>query len=408
MPRAHPEVDPTGVALPHAYPLAPMAPTAVDAVMTPRALGRATLARQMLLARDRVPALQAIERLAALQAQMPRTPFVALWSRVMGFRREDLTRLLAEHAVVRATTMRGTLHLLAARDYANIRAALQPSLTKGMQAILRDRAQGLDVEAVTAETRRFFGKEPRTFTEVRDFLMKRHPEVDERAMGYAVRLHLPLVQVPTGDAWSFPATADFALAESWLGAPLPRGGGPQAIVLKYLAALGPATPADVQSWTGLPDAREVVEALRPKLRCLKGERGRELFDLPDAPRPPEDTPAPARLLPEFDNVLLGHADRKRFVADEHRARIYLPGLRVAATFLTDGRVAGTWTVERTKGAAALVIEPFASIAKASSTELQEEASALLRFVEPEASSFDVRIVNAGGRKTGAARRIRAS
>jgi hypothetical protein len=379
-----------------------------EAAMTSRALGRATLARQMLLARERVPALRATERLAALQAQTPRTPFVALWSRVEGFRREDLARLLAKRAVVRATTMRGTLHLLAAKDYASMRAALQPSLTKGMLAILRDRAKGLDVAKVTAEARRLFADEPRTFTEVRDLLVKRFPEGHERAMGFAVRLHLPLVQVPTDDPWSFPATADFALAESWLGAPMPEGNGPQAIVLRYLAALGPSTSADVQSWTGLPDARALVEELRPKLRSLKGERGRELFDLPGAPRPPEDTPAPVRLLPEFDNVLLGHADRKRFVADEHRPRIYLPGLRVAATFLVDGRVAGTWTVERAKGLASLRLEPFAAVPRAASTELQEEASALLRFVEPDAASFDVDLAKAGGRKTIAPRRIRAS
>jgi hypothetical protein len=362
----------------------------------------------MLLAREKVPALRAIERLAALQAQMPRTPFLALWSRVKGFRREELARLLGEHAVVRATTMRGTLHLLTAGDYASLRAPLQPSLTKGMLAVLRDRAEGLDVDSVTAAARGFFGEEPRTFTEVRDFLVKRFPKGHERAMGFAVRMHLPLVQVPTGDPWSFPATADFALAEPWLGAPLPADGTSQALVLRYLAALGPATPADVQSWTGLPDAREVVEGLRPKLRVLQGGRGRELFDLPDAPRPPEDTPAPARLLPEFDNVLLGHADRRRFVADEHRPRIYLPGLRVAATFLVDGRVAGTWTLERAKGTASLVLEPFGALPKAASAELHEEAAALLRFVEPEASSFDVKVAKAGGRKPTAARRIRAS
>lgn len=376
--------------------------------MTSRALGRATLARQMLLARERVPALRAIERLAALQAQAPRTPFVALWSRVEGFRREELARLLTKHTAVRATTMRGTLHLLAGGDYARMRAALQPSLTKGMLGVLRDRAEGLDVEAVVAAARRFFGDEPRTFAEVRDFLMKRFPEGHERAMGYAVRLHLPLVQVPTNDPWSFPATADFALAEPWLGAPLPAGGGPEPIVLRYLAALGPATAADVQSWTGLPDAREVVERLHPKLRVLRGERGRELFDLPDGPRPPEDTPAPVRLLPEFDNVLLGHADRKRFVADEHRSRIYLPGLRVAATFLVDGRIAGTYTTERAKGEASLALEPFAALPAADAAALEKEAAALLRFLEPEATSFDVRLAKAGGRKTAGARRIRAS
>jgi len=359
--------------------------------MTARALGRATLSRQMLLARERVPALRAIERLVALQAQMPRTPFVALWSRLEGFRREELTRLFEERKVVRATTMRGTLHALVARDYAQLRAALQPSLTRGMEAVLRDRAKGLDVGAATTAARRFFGDQPRTFTEVRDHLVERFPGSDERAMGFAVRLHLPLVQVPTAAPWSFPATADFALAETWLGTPLPAGKGPEALVVRYLAALGPATPADVCSWTGLPDGRAVVEKLTPKLRVLRGERGTTLLDLPDAPRPPEDTPAPPRLLPEFDNLLLGHANRKRFVADEHRPRIYLPGLRVAATFLLDGRVAGTWTVERTRGAAALVLQPFAPMPARTREELETEANALVRFVEPDASTFVVRV-----------------
>jgi hypothetical protein len=362
-----------------------------DVVMTARALGRATLSRQMLLARERVPALRAIERLVALQAQMPRTPFVALWSRLEGFRREELTRLFEERKVVRATTMRGTLHALVARDYAQLRAALQPSLTRGMEAVLRDRAKGLDVGAATTAARRFFGDQPRTFTEVRDHLVERFPGSDERAMGFAVRLHLPLVQVPTAAPWSFPATADFALAETWLGTPLPAGKGPEALVVRYLAALGPATPADVCSWTGLPDGRAVVEKLTPKLRVLRGERGTTLLDLPDAPRPPEDTPAPPRLLPEFDNLLLGHANRKRFVADEHRPRIYLPGLRVAATFLLDGRVAGTWTVERTRGAAALVLQPFAPMPARTREELETEANALVRFVEPDASTFVVRV-----------------
>jgi hypothetical protein len=364
--------------------------------MTLGALGRATLARQMLLAREEVPALRAIERLVALQAQMAKSPFVALWSRVKGFRRAELARLFAQRKVVRATTLRGTLHALSAADFLRLRAAMQPSLSHAMRAVLRDRAQGLDVDAVTSEARGFFAERPRKFTEVRDFLLTRLPQGNERAMGFAVRLHLPLVQVPTAvDPWSFPATSDFALADAWLGAPLSEDQGPEAIVLGYLAALGPATPADVQFWTGLRDARTVLDALGPRLRTLDGERGTKLFDLPDAPRPPEDTPAPPRLLPEFDNLLLGHANRKRFVADEHRSRIYLPGLRVAATFLLDGRVAGTWTVERVKGAATLSLDPFAPVPASARDALQDEAAALLRFVEPDASSDGVKL---GGRK----------
>jgi hypothetical protein len=364
-----------------------------DAPMTLRALGRATLARQMLLARRKTPALRAVEQLVALQAQAARSPFVALWTRVAGFRREHLARALARREVVRATTMRGTLHLSTSDDYAAMRAPLQPMLTQAVAGILRERMKGLDVERVLGEARRFFGAEPRTFAEVRDFLVTRFPRGDERAMGYVVRLHLPLVQVPTeSHPWSFETTPDFALAESWLGRPIAAGGGPEAIVARYLAALGPATAADVQSWTGMKDARAVVERLRPELVVLRDDRRRELFDLPGAPRPDGDSPAPPRLLPEFDNVLLGHADRKRFVADEHRSRVYLPGLRVAPTILVDGRIAGTWATERKKDVATLTVQPFARVALrgADRDALHEEATALLRFLEPDAASLQVR------------------
>jgi hypothetical protein len=359
--------------------------------MTPRALGRATLARQMLLAREKVAAKKAIERLVALQAQAAKTPFGALWARVEGFRREELAKLVARRDVVRATAMRATLHLMTAKDYASMRAPLQPMLTQGMEAILRQRMKGLDVAEVVAAARPFFATRARTFDAVREMLIGRFPRGDERAMGYAVRLHLPLVQVPSDDEpWSYAASPDFALAEAWLGRPLGEGDGPQAIVLRYLGALGPASIADVQAFTGMKDARVHVEALRGKLHVTKEGRGRELFDLPGAPRPTEDAPAPPRLLPEFDNVLLGHADRTRFVANEHRARVYLPGLRVAATVLVDGRIAGTWTTLRKKDAATLTVAPFGKLAASDRDAIEREAAAWLLFAEPDAKVRDVR------------------
>jgi hypothetical protein len=365
------------------------------APLTTRALNRATLARQMLLAREKCTAVEAIERLVGLQAQLARPPFIGLWSRARGFGREDLTRSLARREVVRATMMRGTLHLVTANAYQCLRAAIQPVLSQAMAQVLRGRADALDIEEVVAEARRYFEQEPRTFEELRDHLLSLHPKGDERAMGYAVRMHLPLVQVPADTTWGYPGTADFTVAETWLGEPMGTDDRPHTLVLRYLAAFGPATPADAQTWSGLKGLKGVFEELRPKLSTFQDERGRELFDLADAPRPPEDTPAPARFVPEYDNLVLSHADRTRIVADEHRPRIAMPNLRILPTFLVDGFVAGTWKIERKKAQATLVVEPFGALAKKAREELEREGEALVRFVEGDAGAFEVRFSKAG-------------
>ncbi|HEX3526882.1 MAG TPA: winged helix DNA-binding domain-containing protein [Thermoanaerobaculia bacterium] len=371
---------------------------AASPLLTTRQLNRALLARQMLLAREEagtVNVVEAVERLAGLQAQVPRPPFVGLWTRLAGFRREDLLSPLHRREIVRVTAMRGTLHLLSARDYVSLRGALQPGLTRGMQSILRERA-AFDFAGLEKQARAFFSGAPATFDAFRDHLKARDPECDERAMAYAIRTHVPLVQVPTETAWGFPAAADFALADAWLGTPVSTDPAPaEALVLRYLAAFGPATPGDAQVWSGLQGLREVFAALRPSLVTFRDERKRELFDLPDAPRPadPEDmTPAPVRFLPEFDNLVLSHDDRTRIVADEHRPHVVTKNLQVRATFLVDGFVAGTWKTERKKKTAILLIEPFGPLAKATRRALEPEGDALLRFLEADAETRDV-VVN---------------
>ncbi|MCP3140905.1 winged helix DNA-binding domain-containing protein [Pyxidicoccus xibeiensis] len=359
-------------------------------IMTLRALNRATLARQLLLEREKLPLLKAVERLVALQAQQAKPPFLGLWSRVEGFEREALLRLLQRREVVRATLMRGTLHLLSAKDYVKLRALFAPLLEASVHAILRERAKGLDIAPLVQEAREYLLEEPRTFEEVRDYLVERHPKTDERAMGFVVRMYLPLIQVPTDAEWGYPGTTDFAVAESWLGEPLGTDGTPEALVLRYLAAFGPATVADAQTWTGLKGLKDVVASLMPKLLTLRDEKGRELFDLPKAPRPPEDTPAPVRFLPEFDSLILGHEDRTRLVADEYRSRLITKNLRIPATFLVDGLVTGTWKVERKKATATLVVEPFAPLGKKLRDALVGEGEGLLRFAEPDARAFEVR------------------
>jgi hypothetical protein len=353
-----------------------------------RQLNRATLARQLLLERHRISAIEAVERLCGLQAQEAKHPFTGLWTRLDGFSREELAEALSARAVVRATLMRATLHLMSARDYAALRAPLSPALTQAM-SVLGARAEGLDIEKVLPVARALFAEKPRTFNELRPLLAEAFPGVSDRALGYGVRLELPLVMIPTDDRWAFPSVARFALAETELAEPLAAEGAPEALVLRYLAAFGPATPADAQTWSGLGGLKPAFESLRDGLRVFRDERGRELFDLPDASRPDEDTPAPARFLPEFDNLVLSHADRTRVLADEHRGEVVTKNLRVRATFLCDGFVRGTWDIVRKKTSATLTLRPFEALPKGAARELAEEGEELLRFVEEDATTLDV-------------------
>jgi hypothetical protein len=366
-------------------------------MLSRRALNRALLARQLLLRRERAKPVAVIERLAGMQAQVPRPPFVGLWSRIEGFTREDLVRAIERRDVVRATMMRGTIHLVSRKDFLAFRAALQPMLASGVTAVLKDRDPTKDGAAVIAVARAFFAAEPRTFAELRAHLGERFAGVDERAVGHMCRMHLTLVQTPVpGATWAYPSIADFALAESWLGEAPKDAGGLVKLALRYFAAFGPATVRDLQTWSGVREMSAVVEALRPKLRAFPDGR-RELFDLPDAPRPAEDTDAGIRFLPEFDNVLLAYADRTRVIADEHRGLVFSKNLFVPGTFLVDGFVAGTWKVERKKRAATLALKPFGPIGKPARAALAEEGERLLRFTEPDAEMFAVDFVKPGPR-----------
>jgi hypothetical protein len=361
-----------------------------------RALNRATLARQMLLARERVPALQAVERLVAMQAQWPRPPFVGLWSRIDGFDRAELTTLLLDRRVVRATFLRATLHLVSAADFTALRPVVAPVLHASMRAVLRDRVAVLDLDALEARARSLLGAEPRTFEELRDAFLAADPDGDERAMGYAVRMRLPLVQVPEHDApWAFPSRARFALADEWLGRAVPtdaREAGAAQLVERYLAAYGPASIADMQAWSGLQGLASVVAAMRERLLVFRDDRARELFDLPDAPRPDPDTPAPVRLVPEYDNLVTTRAD-ERIVARDHRPHVFLSALRIAATVLVDGFAAGTWTLDVQKARAAIVVTPFGRFTRHVRRGVVEEAEALVRFAAPEARAHEVRVAD---------------
>ncbi|MDQ3435800.1 MAG: winged helix DNA-binding domain-containing protein [Actinomycetota bacterium] len=368
--------------------------SAVDRVLTLRELNRATLARQMLLDRQAIPVLDAVERLAGLQAQVTSPPYVGLWTRLRDFRREDLTRLMEERQVVRATLMRATLHLMTAEDYLLLRPALQPALTRSMNSIAGKRLDGLDVDRLVGAAREYFEREPHPFADLRPLLSELEPDRDPSALAYAVRTSLPLVQVPSGGVWGYSGKAPFTTAERWLGRALSGSEDPRRLVLKYLAAFGPATVRDVQTWSGRMQLKQPVEELRAELRTFRDERGNELLDLPDAALPPEDTPAPPRFVPDYDNLVLSHADRGRVISEEHRKKVFLSAARVRATFLIDGFVRGAWKVEKTRKTATLVIEPFEPISTEDRAALSDEGERLVRFLaEPQgAETFEVRFV----------------
>lgn len=358
-----------------------------------RALNRATLARQGLLARERVGVVEAVERFGGLQAQEPKPPFLALWSRVEAFSGDDLRGAYAAGEVVRAMMMRATLHTVSARDFGVLRPVLQPAMDAAMRGALKGRDEGYEVEAVVRAATALVRKGPMTFGSLRAALADRFPDANDRALGYTVRTQLPLVMQPTEDRWAFPRDARFGLP------PRPAGGGAErlassdttgrprgdveALVRRHLGAFGPATVADVQAWSGLRGLKDVMAGM--ELEELEGG----LYDLPGAPRPGADAEAPARFLPEFDSLLLAHADRTRIVSDEHRAGLVTKNLRVRAVFLWDGFAAGTWTVKATKRAATLTLEPFARLPRGAKAVLTEEGERLLRFAEPDSRDVAV-------------------
>lgn len=361
-----------------------------ERILTIRELNRALLARQMLLGRENVSALEAIGRLAGMQAQIPNPPYMGLWTRLRDFQRDELTRRIEQKQVVRATMMRHTLHVVTAEDYLRWRLAIQPALTRGWQTITRTRLQGLDVGPLVEAARTYVAEQPRTFVEIRDLLAKLEPERDPSALAYTARTFLPLIQMPPAGNWGVGGSARQMLVEDWLGQPLvPADEGLPELIRRYLAAFGPASVSDIQAWSYLPGLKATLEQMRPELRTFRDERKRELFDLPDAPLPDADTPAPVCFLPEFDNLILSHDDRRRVLPADYHKDVFLTAARVRATFLVDGFVAGAWKIERSKKLTRLVIEPFAPLADDIRKELVAEGERLLRWAEDEAKDYEV-------------------
>lgn len=355
-------------------------------VLTKRDLNRALLARQLLLDRVDLPVVDAVERVAGLQSQAQAPPFIGLWTRLRGFGETELQRAIDERVVVRATMMRHTIHVVSARDYLWLRPTIQPALDANYGAQTRRRLAGFDIEPFLADARAAFAERPLTFAEVAKLVEARDPDCDVRAVTYAVRTFLELIGVPNQTRWRFGGRAPFVRAEDWLGRPT-EPPDPRQMVRRYLAAFGPATPADATAWSGVSALRAVFAELRGELEVLRDEAGRELFDLPGAPLPDGDVEAPPRFLPVFDNTLLSHRDRTRVIAGEHRARIPLTQGPIIGSLLLDGFAAGTWKLTD----ATVTVEPFRRITKAERAGVEAEADALIRFVDPGVEPRGVRI-----------------
>lgn len=346
-----------------------------------RALNRATLARQCLLARESASAFDMIERLVGLQGQAHNAPYVGLWSRLDNFRIADLETLLLARKVVRATLMRVTLHVATADDFLAIRPLIDPVAWRGFRTNHLKPLKGADVDELLAASRRLLDAEDLAPMALGERLKERWPEVGAVELSMAARFLLPVVHVPPAGLFGATKAPALATASRWLG----RGPGKpiavDALVLRYLKAFGPASGNDFNTWSGLTGGAAATERLRSQLVSFTAADGRELFDLPDAPRPDEDTPAPARLLPDYDSAVFGYADRSRILAPGVQKGLWRAnGFR--PPFTVDGFVRGSWKLAIGEEVAKLEFTAFGPLRRKDEADLMREAKALFKAVAP--------------------------
>ena len=359
-----------------------------DELLTPSALNRATLARQLLIERARMPALGAIERLVGMQGQAPHAPYVGLWTRLDGFRAEGLSELISARRVVRAPLMRATLHLVSAPDFLTVRPIVQPVLERGFASSPFD-IGGVDVRALMEVGRSLLAERSHTRVELGAALAREWPDHDPVSLAQAITYLVPVVQVPPRGLWRAGGAARWATAETWLGRAVDAGASSrEELFLRYLAAFGPATVRDVQTWSGLTRLAEIADRLRPQLRTFRDAQGNGLLDLPDAPRPDPSTPVPPRFLPEYDNLLLSHADRTRFITGGEQVPLPPGNGARCGTLLVDGRLSATWRITSDREAAVLHIEPFGRLY--SRDAVAAEGERLLAFVVEHGADRDIR------------------
>lgn len=344
-------------------------------------LNRATLARQHLLERaDHVSALAMIEHLIAMQSQVPGAPFTGLWSRIAGFDFAELDGLMLDRSAVRMLTLRSTVHLMSAADAAGFRPLVQVVLDREYRSVRKKAldAAGIDPEAVAARAAGLLAGAHLTAAEMAHVTHAEWPGAPREHVSAVPRLFLPMVQVPPRGLWGQSGNPTYAMFDAWTGLeldPFPL----EVVVKRYLAAYGPATVMDAQKWCGLTRLKAVFDGLGHELVVFEGPSGERLYDLPGAPRPAADTPAPVRILPEYDNVGLAYVDRTRLV-DADRQMSLLAGPQVIGPMiLVDGRAEATVRVDRAKkgSPARFLVRPFTSLSRPVRTEIETEATAML-------------------------------
>lgn len=356
-------------------------------LLSRRALNRATLERQLLLRPAEMSALEAIEHLGGLQAQAPFPPYYALWTRLKGFKPEELSQLLLDREVVRIALMRGTVHLVTAADALAWRPLLQRIYDRDLDrnALHASALAEIDRERLAKTARELLAERPLSTTELGAALAEHWPDRAPASLTHGARGLLPLVQTPPRGIWGKSGQTTYVTAEDWLGRPLDTAAAPSLLILRYLAAFGPATVMDVQAWAGITRLGEVAETL--DLRKYRDEDGRELLDLPDATLPDPETPAPPRLLGPFDQTLLSYADRTRVISDPHRKRMITQNGLVKGALLVDGQVKGRW--ETTKST--ITLTPFEKLTERDLTALETTAGHLIRWATPTAQTHTVRV-----------------
>jgi hypothetical protein len=349
-------------------------------VLARRALNRALLARQHLLARsaDGVPAV--LTHLFGLQAQAPMPPYYALCARLATYDPHDVSQLIVDRAVVRATTMRGTIHMLTAADFRLVRPMLQPVLDR-LLVVNRDVA-GLDLAAVTAAGADLLDRAPMTAKDLGAALAATWPGYDPSALAMTVTCREPLVQVPPRGLWGRSGPPAFTTARSWLAAVADPAADPAEVVRRYLAAYGPASVRDLQAWLGATRLAPAVAAIRDELVEFRDEAGVHLYDLPDAPRPDGDAAAPPRLLADFDTILMGHADRTRIITDDQRRRVFTINGQIRSTFTVDGFVHGIWHLDKNT----VTFHPFAPVPAKAAKALTAEAERTLAVMKADTAT----------------------
>jgi hypothetical protein len=349
-----------------------------------RALNRALVARQLLLRPVKDSAAVTIERLVGMQAQAPNLPYVGLWARLQGFRHEELSELMRSRRAVRTSLMRNTIHLVTAEDARRLKPIFQPLHERGF---FRGSPWGrdlktMDPEALLQAGREIMGERPRTIAELASLLAPRFPGHDAQSLAYGVRYMLPMVFATPRGIWQAGGPVSLTTVDAWLGSSAVPPLAPEELVLRYLAAFGPASATDMRAWSGLA-MRPAFEKLRPRLVTFHDENGIELFDLPNSPRPPADTRVPVRFLPDYDNILLAHADRTRIMAPGQHLGLFSSNGIMKGSVLVDGFVRAGWKPFKDKARTVMVITPFDEpIRRQDRAPVTAEGLRLLAFLAP--------------------------